>query len=144
LTEIATVNPGDAILDFGCGCGTNASSPGDARDRRAVSLSSTATCARSLSRAQRPANGLVSFKTVAAASAEELPANHFHVVLANPPYYAQSSIAGMFIEQSAASAPSWRPVLFGDQATGSGGPLVAEAFGVTEPVVRRGYTVLWR
>jgi len=77
-----------------------ASSPGDARDRRQCHFPRQQRARGRSRRAQRPANGLVSFKTVAAASAEELPANHFHVVLANPPYYAQSSIAGMFIEQS--------------------------------------------
>ena len=46
------------------------------------------------------AAGLAGFRTVAAARLEGLPESAFDVALANPPYYAQQSIARLFVEGS--------------------------------------------
>ncbi len=88
------------------------------------------------------ANGLTNFQAIASCRLDELPAGGFEVVLANPPYYAQSSIAQLFIERGAALLrPGGRFYLVTKQAD-QVGPIVADNFGVTEAVTRRGYTVL--
>ena len=64
------------------------------------------------------------------------------VVLANPPYYAEGTIAQLFIERALGLLrPGGRFYLVTKQAD-QVGPLVASAFGSTEVVERRGYVVL--
>ena len=64
------------------------------------------------------------------------------MVLANPPYYAQLSIAQLFIERARRLLrPGGRCYLVTKQPN-QVGPLVAEAFGPAQVVERRGYVVL--
>ena len=66
----------------------------------------------------------------------------YQVILANPPYYAQNAIAERFIRGSRPLlAPGGRFFLVTKQPDLLG-PLVADVFGPTEPVERRGYVVL--
>jgi 16S rRNA (guanine1207-N2)-methyltransferase len=101
LLEAAILNHGENVLDLGCGCGTN----GVLAAQR-TGLDSTITFVdsnvRALALAEHNArsNGLKNFKTVATATMEGLAAKSFDVVLANPPYFAHSNIAKLFIEKS--------------------------------------------
>jgi 16S rRNA G1207 methylase RsmC len=64
------------------------------------------------------------------------------LISANPPYYAQGAIARLFVERAKTLLrPGGRLYLVTKQADQIG-PLVAEVFGTTEIVERRGYAIL--
>ena len=65
----------------------------------------------------------------------------FDVVLANPPYYAQASIARLFVERARTLlGPGGRLYLVTKQPT-EVEALVLETFGSAAAVQRRGYTI---
>ena len=143
LIETAEVNPGDAILDVGCGCGTNGVLAGlrSGPDGRVAFVDSNVR-AVALAEHNARANGLTNFQTVASSRVEGVPESAFDVALANPPYYAQLSIAELFVERCATLLrPGGRFYLVTRQPD-SVGPMVADHFGTTEAIERRGYIVL--
>jgi 16S rRNA (guanine1207-N2)-methyltransferase len=87
------------------------------------------------------ANGLARFQTVASSRVEGVPERSMDVVLANPPYFAQTAIARLFIERAyELLRPGGRFYLVTKQAN-QVGPLVADTFGQAEAMQRRGYTI---
>ena len=143
LTEVMHIDKGDRIIDVDCGCGTN----GIIAARRsgpegAVIFIDSNVRALALAEHNARANGVEHFDTVASSRVEGPPAGSFDVALANPPYFAQSSIARLFIERSRVLLrPGGRFYLVTKQPD-QVGPLVAETFGTTQVVARRGYAVL--
>ncbi|HEV3446683.1 MAG TPA: methyltransferase [Gemmataceae bacterium] len=143
LLETMHIGAGERILDMGCGCGTN----GIFAARQAGSGGNGALVdsnVRAVALADHNArlNALETFQTVASSDMRELPAGSFDVVLANPPYYAQGSIARFFVEKAKELlGPGGRIYLVTRQAD-EVGPLMAEHFGRTDVVERRGYNVL--
>jgi 16S rRNA (guanine1207-N2)-methyltransferase len=101
LVEVAEVKPGDRVLDLGCGCGTNGTFAGlaCAPGGHVVFVDSNV---RALALAEHNArlNGVPSFSLVASATAKELEPASFDLAIANPPYYANLSIASGFVERS--------------------------------------------
>ena len=88
------------------------------------------------------ANGLTDFRALAATRLEGLPEGRFDLALANPPYYAQLSIAQLFIDRGAELVrPGGRFYLVTKQPD-QVGPIMANEFGRTDVVERRGYVVL--
>jgi 16S rRNA (guanine1207-N2)-methyltransferase len=143
LVEVMTIEPGDRILDFGCGCGTNGVFAG-LRSGPSGHVTFVDSNLRAVALAEYNARtqGLPSFTTVAARCGEGLPEGGLDVMLANPPYYAQHSIAAMFIERARTLLrPGGRMYLVTRQAD-QVGPLVADAFGRADVAERRGYVVL--
>ena len=87
-------------------------------------------------------NGLAHFQSVASSRVEGLQEGTFDVALANPPYYAQLSIAQLFIERaSVLLRPGGRFYLVTRQPDAVG-PVVADYFGPTQVAERRGYVIL--
>jgi 16S rRNA (guanine1207-N2)-methyltransferase len=136
------VHEGDRILDIGCGAATN----GILAARRAgptgfAALVDSNLRAVALAELNARSIGVPSFETIATATLREVPRDSFDVVLANPPYYAQLSIAQLFIECGrSALKPGGRLYLVTKQPEGIY-PLLAERFGEVEAVECRGYVV---
>ncbi len=142
LVETMEVRPGDRVLDVGCGVGTN----GILAARRSGPAGFTALAdsnLRAVALAELNARtlGVPQFETIASATLRELPRGAFDVVLANPPYYAQLSIAQLFIERGrSALKPGGRLYLVTKQPEAMYAAL-SEALGEVEAVERRGYIV---
>jgi 23S rRNA (guanine1835-N2)-methyltransferase len=142
LVETMQIEENDRVLDLGCGCGTN----GIIATRRSGQEGHTTFVdsnlrALALAEHNARANGLVRFTTVASSRVEGID-EEFDVVLANPPYYAQLSIAQLFIDRGRdLLRPGGRFYLVTKQPN-QVGPLVAEAFGPAQVVERRGYVIL--
>ncbi len=141
LTETMEIQGGDRILDLGCAVGTN----GILAARQAgpdghVTFLDSNVRATALARLNAEALGVPHFETVASSSGEV--ADSFDVVLANPPYYAQLSIAQLFIERGhALLKPGGRFFLVSKQVEQIH-ERIWEAFG-REPEIyeRRGYFI---
>ena len=87
-------------------------------------------------------NRLSDFRVVADARLDDLPANHFDLVLANPPYYAQQGVARLFIDTARrVLRPGGRLYVVTKQADVVGA-MIHEAVGEPAVVTRRDYAVL--
>ena len=130
------------MLDIGCGVGTN----GILAARRSgptgfTLLADSNLRAIALAELNARSIGVPAFETIASATLRELPRGAFDVVLANPPYYAQLSIAQLFIERArSALKPGGRFFLVTKQVDGVA-PLIEQAFGEAEAFERRRYFV---
>jgi 16S rRNA (guanine1207-N2)-methyltransferase len=143
LVESMEINPADRILDMGCGCGANGCfGARQAGPDGSVVFVDSNLRAVALAEHNARLNGIERFETVASADMNELASRSFDVVLANPPYYAQSTIAQLFIEKAESLLrPGGRLYLVTRQAD-QVGPITAERFGRTDVMERRGYVIL--
>ncbi len=143
LTEVMEIHPGDRVLDVGCGCGTN----GVFAAQRAgpegfIAFVDSNVRATALAELNARNNGVAHFQAVASSRVEGPQEGSFDVALANPPYFANSSIARLFIDRSRELLKrDGRFYLVTRQPDEVAEP-VAETFGRVEALVRRGYTVL--
>jgi 16S rRNA (guanine1207-N2)-methyltransferase len=136
------VRPGDRVVDVGCGCGTNGVLAG-LRIGPGGHVAFVDGNLRALALAQHNAreNGVTSFEAVASSRVEGLPEKTFDVALANPPYFAQAAIAGLFTLRSRSLLkPGGRFYLVTRQPH-EVAEIVADVFGRAEAVARGGYTI---
>jgi 23S rRNA (guanine1835-N2)-methyltransferase len=136
------VRPGDRVVDVGCGCGTNGVIAGlrSGPDGHIAFVDSNLR-ALALTEHNARTNGLTSFEVVASSRIEGLPEKAFDVALANPPYLAQGSVAGLFAVRSRALLkPDGRFYLVTRQPQ-EVEEMVADVFGQFEAAVRGGYTI---
>ncbi len=142
LVETMAIDPGERVLDVGCGCGTNGVfASGLCGPTGQVVFVDSNVRAVALAELNARANGLENFRCVASAEVDVGEAN-FDVALANPPYYAQATIAQLFIDRAGALLkPGGRLHLVTKQPEQIE-PLVSAAFGPVMREPRRGYVVL--
>jgi 16S rRNA (guanine1207-N2)-methyltransferase len=143
LTEVADVRPGDHVLDLGCGTGTVGVIAGlRAGPTGSVTFVDSNVRAAALADLNARANGLADFSVVADAKLDGLPARHFDVALANPPYYAQQGVARLFVAGAKRLLrPGGRLYLVTKQADVVG-EMVRDQLGEPMVVTRRDYAVL--
>jgi 16S rRNA (guanine1207-N2)-methyltransferase len=103
LTEVMELEPGQRVLDLGCGVGTNgilaARQVGPAGF---VAFADSNVRAIALAELNAKSIGLASYQAIATHTLTEWPDASFDAVLANPPYYAHGSITRLFIERGKA------------------------------------------
>jgi 16S rRNA (guanine1207-N2)-methyltransferase len=143
LMECAVLEAGDRVLDLGCGCGSNGIMAAERTGLDSlVAFVDSNVRALALAECNAQAQGLTTFQTVATSRVEGLPDGGFEVALTNPPYFAQTEIARLFIQRSRALLrPGGRFYLVTKQPK-QVAPIIVEQFGETDVVVRRGYTIL--
>jgi 16S rRNA (guanine1207-N2)-methyltransferase len=143
LVETMSIASGERVVDMGCGCGTNGVWAGRlAGPDGSVTFVDSNVRALALAEYNARSNGLARWQTVASSEVANLSGGTFDVALANPPYYAQQTIAHNFVEQChALLRPGGRLYLVTKQANQIG-PFIAGLFGQTEVISRRGYQVV--
>ena len=146
LLEVAFatgVKPGDHILDMGCGNGNVGvlaypwTQPGGH-----VTFIDSNVRATALTELNAKANGLVNYTILTGARLDGVGLNVYDICLANPPYYAKSEVARMFIESGRdLLKPGGRFYLVTKMPVQTI-PEVVDTFGDVESIDNRGYTVL--
>ena len=143
LTEFMTIEPGEQILDLGCGCGATgifAGLRGGPESR--VTFVDSNTRAVVVAELNATKNALANFEVQALWQPEKLAANSADVILANPPYFGRGEIAARFIEHArAALKPKGRLYLV-TKLTELFSDLLSENFQEVDAVEARGYIVL--
>ncbi|HTK77552.1 MAG TPA: methyltransferase [Gemmataceae bacterium] len=142
LTEVMDIHYGDNVLDIGCGTGAVGILAGlRAGGSGSVKFVDSNTRATALAGLNANAAGLTNYTTISGRRLEGLPDSAFDVALANPPYYAQQSIARLFVEGARRLLrPGGRLYLVTRQADLIE-PIVHEHFGRSEMTLRRDYAV---
>ncbi len=143
LAEVMHVEPGERVLDIGCGCGTNGVFAWQqAQPDGHVTFVDSNVRAAALAEHNAAANGVTAFEVIATSTVEGPRAGSFDVALANPPYYAGGTVARRFIERAhVLLKPEGRFYLVTKQPAESAA-LIEEAFGAVEAFMNRGYMVL--
>jgi len=143
LCEVMEIDDGDRVLDVGCGCGTNGTFAWQRCGPEGfVAFVDSNVRALALAEHNAQANGVESFRIVASSRVAGLTDRSFDVALANPPYFANSSIARLFIERSQALLkPDGRFYMVTKQLNEMA-EVVEQTFGSVQAVMRRGYTIL--
>jgi 16S rRNA (guanine1207-N2)-methyltransferase len=143
LLEVADIRTTDAVLDLGCGAGTNGVLASD-RTGPGAEIVFVDSNVRAIKLAEENAqsNGLTQYRCLATSSMEGLPSDGFDVILANPPYYAASSIARLFIEKSRTLLREGGRFYLVTKQVEHVAPMMVEAFGDVQAFENRGYNVL--
>jgi 23S rRNA (guanine1835-N2)-methyltransferase len=143
LCEVMEVEPGDRVLDLGCGVGTNGVFASQkAGPNGFISFVDSNHRAIALTEINAKANGVSQFEAFASSTVTGPQEDSFDVVIANPPYFANSSIAQLFIHRAKAMlTPQGRFYLVTKQPVETAETML-DTFGEAEAVELRGYTIV--
>ncbi len=144
LVETAEIDPGDRILDMGCGCGTNGIYAGlcGGPESEVIFVDSNVR-ALALAEENARANGLENFQCVASSNLEGVEESSFDVVLANPPYFAAHGIAMMFLDRARDCLKPGGRLYLVTKTPNVVGEMAADVFGEVDVVFQRGYAILY-
>lgn len=143
MLEVAEIHPGNHVLDMGCGNGSVgclASARTGAKGR--ITFIDSNARAVALTDLNAKANGLTNYRLVTGASLDGLEPGSFDVILANPPYYANSEVARLFIASARDLLKRHGRFYLVTKMPVQTIPEVVETFGDVESIDNRGYTVL--
>ena len=143
LLEAAEIKPGDRVLDLGCGVGSVGVLAMDRAGAEGhVTFVDSNVRALAVSAENAKANGITNFTCHGSMNIDGLEPGTFDVVLANPPYYANSWIAQMFIEKSRELLKPGGRLFLVTKMVNHVAPVMAEIFPDSTWEERRGYHVL--
>lgn len=142
LMETAIINPGDAVLDLGCGCGTNGIYAWQQTGNNGhITFLDSNVRATTLTEMNAKENGVENFEVVTSSKVEGFTRSKFDVILTNPPYFASDSITRMFAERSLELlAPEGRFYLV-TRKPEEMIDILMETFGDFEEIQHRGYHI---
>ena len=143
MIEIAEVNPGDAVLDLGCGAGSvGCLMAGKAGPTGSVTFIDSNLRAIQLARLNAAANGIGTAKFVSATRLQGLETDRFDVILANPPYYAKAEIARLFVEGARDLLKPGGRYYIVTKMPRAVVPMIFDTFGDCSVIENRGYSVV--
>src|SRR5262249_35597953 len=88
------------------------------------------------------ANGVARFETFATSTVEGPQEDSFDVVIANPPYFANSAVAHLFIHRARQMLTPQGRFFMVTRQPDEVGEVLLDVFETAEAIVNRGYTIL--
>jgi 16S rRNA (guanine1207-N2)-methyltransferase len=143
MLEVAEVRPGDRVLDLGCGNGSVGCliAPAAGPKGQIVFVDSNARAVK-LAELNAKANGVANPEFLATDNLGDLKPASFDVVLANPPYYANSEVGRLFIDTAKEVLKPGGRLHFVTKMPVQTIPEIVETFGEVSTIENRGYTVV--
>ncbi|MGL4551680.1 MAG: class I SAM-dependent methyltransferase, partial [Gemmataceae bacterium] len=141
LCEVMEVEPGDRVLDLGCGVGTNGIFAAQRGAGHVAFVDSNARAVE-LAKLNAEANGVKDFAAYATATVEGPAEDSFDVAVANPPYFANSEIARLFIHRGKRLLTPQGRFFIVTKTPEEIGDELLKVFGDAVGFENRGYTVL--
>jgi 16S rRNA (guanine1207-N2)-methyltransferase len=143
MIEVVEVNPGDSVLDLGCGNGTiGCLLSTKAGPNGKVTFIDSNLRAMALAEINAKANGVANPRFVAETRLQGLAKKEFDVVVANPPYYAKSEITRLFIEGARDLLKKGGRYYLVTKMPTAVVPMIFETFGDCSVIENRGYSVV--
>ena len=142
MLEVADLRPGDHVLDMGCGNGAVGCLASQRTPGGKVTFIDSNARAVALTDVNAKANGLTDYELVTSGSLGGVAPASADVLLANPPYYANSEVARLFIQQGRELLKPGGRFYLTTRMPVQTIPEVVETFGDAETVENRGYTIL--
>jgi 16S rRNA (guanine1207-N2)-methyltransferase len=142
MLEVADLRPGDHVLDMGCGNGAVGCLASQRTAGGPVTFIDSNARAVRLTDENAKANGLTDYHLVTDGTLGGVPDASVDVVLANPPYYANSEVARLFIQRGRELLKPGGRFYLTTRMPVQTIPEVVDTFGEAESVENRGYTVL--
>jgi 16S rRNA (guanine1207-N2)-methyltransferase len=143
MLEVADVRPGDKVLDMGCGNGSvGCLVSQQAGPSGMVTFIDSHARAIALSQINAKENRVPNPRFFLSSNLEGIQMGEFDVVLANPPYYANSEVARLFITSARDVLRPGGRFYFVTRMPVQTIPEVIDFFGEVESVENRGFTVV--
>jgi 16S rRNA (guanine1207-N2)-methyltransferase len=137
------IEPGDRVLDLGCGVGTNGVfASQQAGEHGYIAFVDSNVRAIALTQINATNNGVPRFDVFATARVEGPEPDSFDVVIANPPYFSNSSVAHLFIQRAKQMLTPQGRFFMVTRQPAEVGEVLLETFGEASAVENRGYTIL--
>jgi len=142
LTEAMELEPGQRVLDLGCGVGVIGVLAAQRIGPEGLVTFADSNCrAIALAEINAKANGVARFEAIASHTLTDWPNATFDAVLANPPYYARGSIIHHFIERGHALLRPGGVLCLVTKQVDVTWPMIQERFAEPELFESRGYVI---